>query len=291
MLQRILIIISFVFPFQLMAQDFQIITTDASPCVGETITLNHENNLNSNWTISAPNAFDNNTGTLNNVAEIELSCLQAGEYTISATEGTNQESITITVYDVSATFTHTPYLIERNKITFASVEQPEPYDYPYTFTWDFGDGNTNTETKTASDENPNRSIVTHTYDLSNGDSINTISLTVTSNQGCSDTYQVKDTIHSAIFIPNVFTPNNDGQNDNFVIPSPDGTLLSITIFSRWGNIVYESDQPTTVINWDGRLRDNSYVSSGVYYYVLEPKDNPQMEKKMGFVHVYTNQNK
>jgi gliding motility-associated-like protein len=289
MLQRILIIISFVFPFQLMAQDFQIIATNETPCVGETIKLHNANNDDSDWNF--PSDSLTAIGQLTNTDTLEIICDSAGVYNITATEGANQGSITITVHEVSANFIHTPFLIERNKITFTSVEQPEPYDYPYTFTWDFGDGNTNTETKTASDENPNRSIVTHTYDLSNGDSINTISLTVTSNQGCSDTYQVKDTIHSAIFIPNVFTPNNDGQNDNFVIPSPDGTLLSITIFSRWGNIVYESDQPTTVINWDGRLRDNSYVSSGVYYYVLEPKDNPQMEKKMGFVHVYTNQNK
>lgn len=289
MIQRILVIISLLLPFQIMAQSFQIIATDTKPCVGETIKLSHENNVDSDWSMQT-GAFDI-TGSTTVTDTIEITCIEAGVFNIQANDGTSQSSITITVSETNASFEAIPGTLEKNKINLASIAQPAPYGLPYTFEWSFGDSNTETQTIEENDDNIYRSILTHTYDVSGNDSIFTIALTVTNNYGCSNSYDTTITISKTISIPNVFTPNNDGKNDNFIIPSPDGTLMSITIFSRWGNIVYESEEPTTVINWNGRLKDNSYVSSGVYYYVLLPENGTNMDKKMGFVHVYTNQNK
>ena len=70
-------------------------------------------------------------------------------------------------------------------------------------------------------------------------------------------------------LPNVFTPNNDGYND-FFIPFPYHFVdkIDITIFNRWGNIVFKTQNPD--IKWDGKNNlTNLECSSGVYYYVCD----------------------
>lgn len=70
-------------------------------------------------------------------------------------------------------------------------------------------------------------------------------------------------------LPNVFTPNGDGFNDEFV-PFPYTSIqrVEMTIFNRWGGLVYETEDPD--IRWDGRHKDNGQdCSEGVYYYVCE----------------------
>jgi gliding motility-associated-like protein len=70
--------------------------------------------------------------------------------------------------------------------------------------------------------------------------------------GCtgSDTVMVKSCTGS-IYIPNAFTPNNDGLNDFFrVVASPDDMSdFSMTIFNRWGQQVFISSDVR--IGWDG----------------------------------------
>jgi len=87
-----------------------------------------------------------------------------------------------------------------------------------------------------------------------------------SNDACND---------NCLFflMPNIFTPNGDGINDTFrpKISSPI-RRTHVTIFSRWGVKVYESDQ-YPLIEWSGsNSRDNSKgptVSEGVYFYQAE----------------------
>ena len=62
-----------------------------------------------------------------------------------------------------------------------------------------------------------------------------------------------------ILIPNVFSPNNDGENDAFVIEGIVGTNNKVRIFNRWGQLVYEATNYRN--QWDG---DN--VSDGTYFY-------------------------
>ena len=69
----------------------------------------------------------------------------------------------------------------------------------------------------------------------------------------------------ATFIPaNIFTPNNDGLNDVFVMPTlpPDfctSVFSRIKIYNRWGGLVYESQDRNFA--WDGKD-----VTDGVFYY-------------------------
>jgi gliding motility-associated-like protein len=72
---------------------------------------------------------------------------------------------------------------------------------------------------------------------------------------------------SVYALPNVFTPNDDGRNDLFrPFPYTSVEKVQMTIFNRWGNIVYETEDPD--INWDGKhYRTNVKCSDGVYFYV------------------------
>jgi gliding motility-associated-like protein len=72
---------------------------------------------------------------------------------------------------------------------------------------------------------------------------------------------------STYSLPNVFTPNFDGYNDKFFpFPYTSVEKVDMTIFNRWGNIVYETQDPD--INWDGKDHKNgSDCSDGTYFYV------------------------
>ncbi len=66
------------------------------------------------------------------------------------------------------------------------------------------------------------------------------------------------------YVPNVFSPNNDGQNDEFQVFISDNIPVSdfeLTIMDRWGNIFFQSADPNT--SWNGRIGSEK-ASPGVY---------------------------
>ncbi len=68
------------------------------------------------------------------------------------------------------------------------------------------------------------------------------------------------------YVPNTFTPNDDGLNDVFYIFSETDIPYSMSIFDRWGNRVFEGVDLTTndfTQGWDGRF-NGRLVSQGVY---------------------------
>ncbi|MCB0568916.1 MAG: gliding motility-associated C-terminal domain-containing protein [Phaeodactylibacter sp.] len=69
-----------------------------------------------------------------------------------------------------------------------------------------------------------------------------------------------------IYIPNSFSPNNDGVNDEFYPLSPCDLLdYQLTIFDRWGQMVFRSSDPTD--RWDGS-RKGEPLGRSVYVYML-----------------------
>lgn len=71
--------------------------------------------------------------------------------------------------------------------------------------------------------------------------------------------------HSEFYIPNAFTPNNDGDNDEFRLVGLSLSNGEVTIYNRWGEQVYHTfnlDDP-----WDG-TKNGVPVPEGVYVYVV-----------------------
>lgn len=76
-----------------------------------------------------------------------------------------------------------------------------------------------------------------------------------------------------LFIPNVFSPNGDGQNDFFVIYGGPGVeqIKRLLIADRWGNLLFDrKDFPDSsdAFGWNGIFRGKE-LGTGVYTYLLE----------------------
>jgi gliding motility-associated-like protein len=77
-----------------------------------------------------------------------------------------------------------------------------------------------------------------------------------------------------VFVPNAFSPNDDGLNDRFTLftnPNYDVTILKCDIFDRWGELVWRSEDFTLHTFrewWDGTFRGQP-ATQGVYVYVAE----------------------
>ncbi len=94
-----------------------------------------------------------------------------------------------------------------------------------------------------------------------------ITLTVTTADGCTDSYSIIfEIIPEDIVIPNVFTPNGDGINDQFVIENIQFYNNGLTIFNRWGQAVYEANNYRS--QWSA-----TDLSDGTYFYVLVLSDS------------------
>ncbi len=136
------------------------------------------------------------------------------------------------------------------------------------YMWDFGDG--------TSASGPG---VEHAYSKG-GEYV--VTLTVT--DGINTTSLFREIKLQTIFdVTNVFTPNNDGFNDLFVIHTDGLTRYTLTVYSRSGTMVHRSTSVTPV--WDGKTPSGEYVHPGVYYYVIRAGDTSGEIEKSGFVHL------
>lgn len=95
----------------------------------------------------------------------------------------------------------------------------------------------------------------------------TITQTVSNESGCIDTLSQKvEVIYDyTAYVPNVFTPNGDGLNDEF-IPLYKGIVdYKIEIYNRWGERVFQREIGDTH-HWDGTY-DNKKASQDVYIFI------------------------
>ena len=75
-----------------------------------------------------------------------------------------------------------------------------------------------------------------------------------------------------VYIPNVIKRRSLNNGQFFITPHPDfkGTIASLSIYDRWGNLLYQSKDHATIIKgWNGKIQDQTEAPSGVYGYILE----------------------
>jgi gliding motility-associated-like protein len=77
------------------------------------------------------------------------------------------------------------------------------------------------------------------------------------------------------FVPNVFSPNGDGQNDLLEIPQTKITVTNFQVFDRWGTLVYQSENNARP--WDGQYR-NRPSPPGIYVWKMHYEDILSGEK-------------
>jgi len=84
--------------------------------------------------------------------------------------------------------------------------------------------------------------------------------------GFSDPEIALATLATPLFVPNVFSPNQDGQNDKFKARGTEPYEYQMRIYDRWGNKVFETE--SIAEGWDGTYRGKLMNSAVFVYYIL-----------------------
>lgn len=69
-----------------------------------------------------------------------------------------------------------------------------------------------------------------------------------------------DGTDGTIYIPNAFTPNEDNLNEIFLAKGTGISLFGMSIFDRWGNLIFTSDDIDK--GWDGKIQGGHYLLKG-----------------------------
>lgn len=101
-----------------------------------------------------------------------------------------------------------------------------------------------------------------------------VMLTVVSNMGCVDSVIkiIKIDDEFMIYVPNAFSPNDDGTNEMFMAKGEGIKDFKMYIFDRWGNLAFVSDD--IFKGWDGRKmgKSDDIVQEDVYVWKIELKN-------------------
>jgi gliding motility-associated-like protein len=106
-----------------------------------------------------------------------------------------------------------------------------------------------------------------------------IQLSVQNEGGCESSFSTEICVMSStpVFVPDIFSPNGDGNNDMLYVRSPSLLSLHFEVYNRWGEKVFETND----INhgWDGQHRGNP-SPGGVYVYRLKARKNDGEELEL-----------
>lgn len=109
------------------------------------------------------------------------------------------------------------------------------------------------------------------------------------NGACVGQYTMEIKVTYPLFIPEVFTPNDDNKNDVWEIKGLDAYPNNkVEIYNRWGNLIYEASPYKN--EFDGhpnvKVMGSGKVPAGTYFYILELGDSEGTVKKGFFKLVY-----
>lgn len=99
--------------------------------------------------------------------------------------------------------------------------------------------------------------------------VNKVGLYMKNDLGCDNTKTYTFNIEGEypFHIPEAFSPNGDGLNDELIFDIPEGLKsFELTVYNRWGQVVFRSNALEDVI-WDGKL-DGQTISDGAYIYQI-----------------------
>lgn len=118
---------------------------------------------------------------------------------------------------------------------------------------------------------PNQFAKSQSYIIPHSD---TIIIVATSPQGCVDTakfFLKADTLVPVVVMPNAFSPNGDGLNDEFEpkFVNKSGYLVrDFKVFDRWGKLVYQAAS-TKKASWNGLYsNDGKPAATGTYFFYI-----------------------
>ena len=258
------------------------ISTNIGENPGPTVTASSENEVcdkkNGTATASANGGVGTFTYLWNNGQTTQTAIeLVAGSYTVTISDVGCTASATVDVAEIpgpTASFTAAPKVLTYmdGPITFFD-NSSGMIDSLY---WEFGDGNYG-----------EGSTISHQYE-----NLGTyyVTLIIIDNNGCADTIRdsVRVTEIYTLYIPNSFTPNDDGFNDTWsaegINVDPDNFRL--TIYDRWGKEVFKTTKWDAIAKqsegWNGTYNNSGNIKDvvmDVYVYriLCNEIDGPKHE--------------
>lgn len=146
-----------------------------------------------------------------------------------------------------------------NALQFSNLSQGA-----VSYTWDFNDGETSNETHPL-----------HVFPADGGGFI--VCLVAVNSFSCPDTVCKFTTVGSdpLVFVPNTFTPNNDGRNDSFLpvlngYTEASGWKYKFMVFDRWGLEIYTTTDRNA--GWDGKVGGADPVIDTYIWKVVVERD-------------------
>jgi len=133
-----------------------------------------------------------------------------------------------------------------------SVQFTDSSSNAVAWTWDFGDGGT------SGIQNP-----LHVYPAPGSYSVTLMALS--GQLGCKTTDQIVVDVpsFSQLYIPNAFSPNDDGRDDMYYVFGKCITEMTFSVYDRWGENVFKTSDPA--VGWDGTYK-GKMENAGVFMY-------------------------
>ncbi len=218
---------------------------DQTICLGSSVTLSGSGATSYSWTNGVSNnvSFNPALGTVT--------------YTVTGTDANgcqNTDQVVVTVVPVPVADINSAGPLSGYpglQVVFTNGSQlSTSYDV------DFDNGQTASSTNLAD-------TYTGTFDAPG-----TYTVVLTASNGiCTDTDQMDVIIIPyeplGVHIPNVFTPDGDGVNDEFFIDVENGATIDVLIVNRWENVIMNITDFAT--HWDGMVNGNE-ASEGTYFF-------------------------
>ncbi len=184
--------------------------------------------------------------------------IPSGDHYAIVTDANNcRDTALAVVQNIASPIADFSFLTADDGVLYPEVIFGNKSEYSTTYRWNFGDGGA-----TSDEYNP-----VHLFPSADSFLVSLISF----NQfDCSDTIaqRIKFPPYYTFYVPNGFTPNNDGINDVFTPVSLDSEpeSYSMSIYNRWGQEVFRSKDFTNP--WDGKDRSGNLLGPGVYAYAV-----------------------
>jgi gliding motility-associated-like protein len=237
-----------------------IVSSNSPVCVGTPINLSAVPVDNATYSWTGPNGF---TSSVINPIIDPATASMGGVYSLTVTvDGCTSPPSTINVVVTGGlNLTITPPNPEINQGGSVNLNVTGATNY----TWSPAQGLSCTTCA-----NPVASPLTTT----------TYTVTGTNAQGCSGTANVLvfvDVPCNEVFVPTIFSPNDDGANDLQCVFGNCISSLNYAIYNRWGELIFQTNSPN--ICWDGTYKDKP-VDVGIYVYKLSVKrtDGSEIQK-------------
>lgn len=209
----------------------------------------------------SPSDLNNPKATISNLPPNQEVIL---EWTITNTicNTFSTDQVTVTNYEAPAVTLQEKVIIEYGEsVDLNAIVNPHPTPVPYTFNW-----SPSTDLANAYTLNPKATPSEST----------TYTLTISYGISCFKTYQITVLVVRDLTMPNAFSPNMDGINDQWVIKNIETQPKSeVSIYNRYGTRIFYSNQYSP---WDGTSKGNP-VPVGTYYYIIKLNDSKPMVLK------------